>query len=113
MAVMLERSEWLVVALLGVWKAGAAYVPLDPAYPRERLRLMARGLGAPACSSRAALWRRTPASTPKSGATEAAPPRHRAWSASTRWEGPKPFRLTHTTAARRPRRPPARRTSPT
>ncbi len=38
--VLLERSSRLIVSLLGVLKAGAAYVPLDPAYPRERLRLM-------------------------------------------------------------------------
>ncbi|XXF81242.1 amino acid adenylation domain-containing protein [Myxococcaceae bacterium GXIMD 01537] len=38
--VCLERSLDLVVALLGVLKAGAAYVPLDPSYPRERLALM-------------------------------------------------------------------------
>ena len=30
----------MVVALLGVLKAGAAYVPLDPAYPSERLRFL-------------------------------------------------------------------------
>jgi len=35
--VSLGRSLDLVVALLGVLKAGAAYVPLDPGYPRERL----------------------------------------------------------------------------
>jgi amino acid adenylation domain-containing protein len=36
----LERSLDMVVAVLGVLKAGAAYVPLDPAYPRERLAFM-------------------------------------------------------------------------
>ena len=33
----MERSLELVVALLGTLKAGAAYVPLDPEYPRDRL----------------------------------------------------------------------------
>ena len=36
--VMVERGVDLVVALLGVSAAGAAYVPLDPDYPVERLR---------------------------------------------------------------------------
>ncbi|MCP3059808.1 non-ribosomal peptide synthase/polyketide synthase [Myxococcus sp. K38C18041901] len=39
-AVCAERSLELVVSLLGVLKAGAAYVPLDPSYPRERLEYM-------------------------------------------------------------------------
>jgi amino acid adenylation domain-containing protein/non-ribosomal peptide synthase protein (TIGR01720 family) len=38
--VAMERSLDLVVALLGILKAGAAYVPLDPDYPAERLAYM-------------------------------------------------------------------------
>jgi amino acid adenylation domain-containing protein len=40
-----ERSLELVVALLGVLKAGAAYVPLDPELPPDRLRMMAEDAG--------------------------------------------------------------------
>jgi len=36
----LERSLEMVVAVLGVLKAGGAYLPLDPAYPPERLSFM-------------------------------------------------------------------------
>ncbi len=39
-AVAMERSCALSVALLGVLKSGAAYLPLDPTYPAERLRFM-------------------------------------------------------------------------
>ena len=35
-----ERSMEMVVALLGILKAGAAYVPLDPEYPQARLAFM-------------------------------------------------------------------------
>ncbi len=38
--IYLQRSAGLIVALLGVLKAGAAYVPLDPAYPADRIRFM-------------------------------------------------------------------------
>ena len=39
-ALCLERTADMVVALLGILKAGAAYVPLDGAFPRERLALI-------------------------------------------------------------------------
>jgi len=39
-AVCAVRSVELVVALLGTLKAGAAYVPIDPEYPRDRLAVM-------------------------------------------------------------------------
>ncbi|WP_282791730.1 non-ribosomal peptide synthetase [Streptomyces sp. CC224B] len=39
-AVLLGRDVEMTVALFGVAKAGAVYVPLDPAYPRERLAYM-------------------------------------------------------------------------
>ncbi len=35
--VMLERSEKMIIALLGILKSGAAYVPIDPEYPQERI----------------------------------------------------------------------------
>jgi len=38
--ICVERSADMVVGLLGILKAGAGYVPLDPAYPRERLAFM-------------------------------------------------------------------------
>ncbi|HEV2843686.1 MAG TPA: amino acid adenylation domain-containing protein, partial [Thermoanaerobaculia bacterium] len=41
----LERSLEMVAAILGVLKAGAAYVPLDPAYPAERLAFMIEDSG--------------------------------------------------------------------
>ncbi|MFD9359437.1 amino acid adenylation domain-containing protein [Streptomyces sp. NPDC060031] len=47
-AVGLDRSAELPVALLGVLKAGAAYLPLDPAYPADRLAFMLADSGAAA-----------------------------------------------------------------
>ncbi|MDQ2583496.1 hypothetical protein CKY47_05775 [Saccharothrix yanglingensis] len=43
--VCLERSSGLVVALLAVLKAGAAYVPLEPSYPARRLAFTAADAG--------------------------------------------------------------------
>jgi amino acid adenylation domain-containing protein len=38
--VCLERSQEMVIAVLAILKAGGAYLPLDPAYPSERLTFM-------------------------------------------------------------------------
>src|SRR5690606_25616345 len=39
--ILLDRSVNMLAALLAVWKVGAAYVPLDPHFPAQRLRYMA------------------------------------------------------------------------
>src|ERR1700733_1766964 len=39
-AVVLDRSGLLVAALLGVWRAGAAFVPVEPSYPAARIAFM-------------------------------------------------------------------------
>jgi amino acid adenylation domain-containing protein/non-ribosomal peptide synthase protein (TIGR01720 family) len=38
--ILLDRSEKMIIAVLGVLKAGAAYVPIDPDYPRDRKEYM-------------------------------------------------------------------------
>jgi amino acid adenylation domain-containing protein len=45
--VVLERSIDMIVAILGVLKAGGAYLPLDPAYPQDRLAFMLADTQAP------------------------------------------------------------------
>lgn len=40
-----DRSYEMIVALLAILKAGATYVPLDPAYPRDRLNYMIEDSG--------------------------------------------------------------------
>ncbi|HEX5720085.1 MAG TPA: amino acid adenylation domain-containing protein, partial [Thermoanaerobaculia bacterium] len=51
-AVRLERTPDLVVALLAVLEAGGAYVPIDPAYPRDRQEYILADAGAPVLLTR-------------------------------------------------------------
>ena len=45
-AILSNRCPEMIMAYLGIWKAGAAYVPIDPDYPAERIRYMIRDSGA-------------------------------------------------------------------
>ncbi|MBI1398031.1 MAG: amino acid adenylation domain-containing protein [Betaproteobacteria bacterium] len=45
-ALCVPRGRGMIVALLGILKAGAAYLPLDPAYPKDRLAYMLSDSGA-------------------------------------------------------------------
>jgi len=45
-SVLIPRCEWMAIASLGVLKAGCAYQPLDPSYPKERLNFMMQDAGA-------------------------------------------------------------------
>ncbi|MDI9359120.1 MAG: amino acid adenylation domain-containing protein, partial [Phycisphaerales bacterium] len=37
---LLERSEWMIIAILGVLKSGAAYCPISPEYPEDRVQFI-------------------------------------------------------------------------
>lgn len=41
-AVSMHPSDKLVITLLGIWKAGAAYLPLDPTFPGPRIEHIVR-----------------------------------------------------------------------
>ncbi len=45
-ALSVERGTQMAIGLLGILKSGAAYVPLDPAYPADRLTYMLQDSGA-------------------------------------------------------------------
>ncbi len=45
-AILMDKSIDLIVAVLAVWKSGLAYLPLDPGYPLERLQHMIENSGA-------------------------------------------------------------------
>ena len=58
--IFLDRSLDLVVGILGILKAGAAYVPLDPVAPAERLAFMVSDSGAGVVLTSGALASRLP-----------------------------------------------------
>lgn len=45
-SILIPRCEYMAIASLGVSKAGAAYQPLDPSYPKDRLAFMMEDAGA-------------------------------------------------------------------
>jgi amino acid adenylation domain-containing protein len=55
LGICIERSAEMVIALLAILKARAAYVPMDPAYPLERLAFMMRDAGVQALVTRRGL----------------------------------------------------------
>jgi amino acid adenylation domain-containing protein len=63
-AIGVERSLDLVVGVLAILKAGGAYLPLDPAYPAERLEYMLRDGAPKALLTQQALQHTMPATVP-------------------------------------------------
>ncbi|MEE8586575.1 MAG: amino acid adenylation domain-containing protein, partial [Acidobacteriota bacterium] len=58
--ICLQPSLEMVVGLLGILKAGAAYLPLDPAYPRDRLAFMMQDAAAAVLLTQQSLADRVP-----------------------------------------------------
>ncbi|MCD6571341.1 MAG: amino acid adenylation domain-containing protein [Deltaproteobacteria bacterium] len=58
--IMTERCPEMITAYLGVWKTGGAYVPIDPEYPKERIRYMLEDSGAKVVFTQEALLDRLP-----------------------------------------------------
>ncbi|MEU1513048.1 amino acid adenylation domain-containing protein [Streptomyces sp. NPDC005811] len=77
-AVLLDRGPDLLVAFLAVWKAGAAYVPIDPSYPAERVASIVASAGATVALTEPRHENRFPADGPALLDTEAS---DRAWPA--------------------------------
>ncbi len=64
-ALCLDRSPEMISVLLGILKSGAAYVPLDPDYPTDRLCYMVEDSATPLVITSSAHADRLPATTPR------------------------------------------------
>ncbi len=64
-AVCLDRGPELVATLLGIMKAGAAFVPLDPEYPTDRITFMIDDTATPLVITQTTHADRLPADVPK------------------------------------------------
>ena len=58
--ICLDRSPEMIAAMLGIFKAGAAYLPLDPAYPQEHLSLLLKDSDAQVLITESSLLPRFP-----------------------------------------------------
>jgi len=63
--ICVERSLDMIVGLLAILKAGAAYVPLDPDYPAQRLQFILEDADVPVLLAQSRLLERLPESTAK------------------------------------------------
>ena len=72
--VAMERSEEIVVGLLGILKAGGAYVPLDPSHPEARLSLVIEDSGLSMILTTAPMRARLPVSDERLVALDTAAP---------------------------------------
>src|SRR5262249_13327758 len=66
-----ERSLEMLVALIGILRAGGAYLPLDPDYPPERLAFMLADAAAPVLITRSSLLHKLPAHSARTPALDA------------------------------------------
>jgi amino acid adenylation domain-containing protein len=48
-SVKLDRGEWMIISILAVLKAGAAYVPIDPETPQDRIDFIEKDAGCQVC----------------------------------------------------------------
>ncbi|MGJ3561978.1 AMP-binding protein [Streptomyces sp. INA 01156] len=72
-ALRLPRTADMIVAILAVWKAGAGYLPLDPALPEDRVRFLLDD-ARPALVLDEAALREVPDTAPGTAADRLAPP---------------------------------------